>query len=248
MKDRVLLGSLEVGTVPLVVGVISSDRTLSEAADSASNDFDVAELRLDLFGGETDSWLERAHKLEQGGTPVILTLRSEREGGRWKGTIEERAAIYREAVPWVSAVDCEIDRAGLEQIAAIAHGSRRAVVGSYHDFKGEANIHRMNGMVREGRTRGADIVKLAQTIRGDADVENLLEIVKRRTEMHICILGMGEKAAGTRVSFALEGSCLTYGYVGEPTVQGQPPAAELRAKLADASPAYRDFMASRRAT
>jgi 3-dehydroquinate dehydratase-1 len=243
MKHRVFLGALPVGPVPLVVGVISSDAALSRMVDVESLPFDVAELRLDLMGHQSDTWLERANKLEQRGAPVILTLRHEREGGTWAGTHEERLALYAQTFAWISAVDCEIENGGLDEVAAAAQAAGRTVIGSFHDFQKTPDIHRLNGVVREGRTRGADIIKLATVITRDEEEADLLEVMQRRSDTHFALLGMGPRGPASRVSFPLRGSCLTYGFVDEAVAPGQVSSADLRQQLAAASPAYRQFLA-----
>ena len=246
MKDRVRLGDFEIGRVPLVVGSVSTAATMDRLLADPDPALDVVELRLDLMGNESDDWLEKASKLERKGLPVILTLRHSAEGGQWGGTHAERQALYEQALPWVSAVDCEIDRGGLEAVATAAHAARRVVIGSFHDFQKTPDIHRLNGFVREGRTLGADIVKLATAILADQDEQTLLDVMKRRTDVHFCLLGMGSRGGATRIRFALAGSCLVYGYVDQPVAPGQPSAAELREKLREQSPAYREFTAARR--
>jgi len=55
--------------------------------------------------------------------------------------------------------------------------------------------------------------------------------LSRRGKQPLCVIGMGNAWKQTRVSFPKLGSCLTYGYLDQPTAPGQVSAAELVRQL-----------------
>ena len=237
MKPQLQLGSLTVGERPLVVGVFSSCRTLEHPLDASQLPFDVAELRIDLLGVDCPHWLEFANTLESCGVPVILTARHPGEGGHWYLDEEARASVYKTALPFVSAIDVEIGSALIVPLAAEARRAGKRVIGSFHDFDGTPDAARLRATMAEGRARGADIVKVATLVRSDADQVSLESLLSERASGPVCLLGMGERGAESRVKLALAGSCLTYGFVDQSNAPGQVSAAELRDRLRKASEA-----------
>ena len=71
----------------------------------------------------------------------------------------------------------------------------------------------------------------------EEDVEILRQLLKGRWKVPLCVMGMGEFGAQTRVSLAVAGSCLVYGYLDKPMAPGQMAAAELVRQLRTTLPA-----------
>ena len=231
MKTELHLGSLQLGPRPLVVGVFSSCRTLEHPLDVSQLPFDVAELRIDLIGVDCPDWLEFASRLGAAGMPVILTVRHPDEGGRWYLDEHERAAVYRTALPFVSAIDVEIGSELLKPLADEAHRAGKLVIGSFHDFEKTPEPVALRENIRDGRSKGADVVKLATMIRTDTDLAALHSLLAEKDSAPLCLLGMGDRGAESRVSLALAGSCLTYGFHDQSNAPGQLSAGELRDRL-----------------
>ena len=235
MKTELHLGSLALGVRPLVVGVFSSCRTLEHPLEVAQLPFDVAELRVDLIGVDCPNWLEFASRLVAAGMPVILTVRHPDEGGRWYLDEHERATVYRTALPFVSAIDVEIGSELVKPLADEAHRAGKLVIGSFHDFNGTPDASTLRGKIQDGRAKGVDVVKLATMIRAEDDLEKLTALLAERDSGPLCLLGMGDRGADSRVTLALAGSCLTYGYHDLVNAPGQLSAGDLRDRLRKAS-------------
>src|SRR5256885_16240390 len=105
--STVQFGALEIGRIPRVVGTLSTFDSLASFATLPDKPCDIAELRLDNVGTNTD-WLKQCKSIEATGTPVILTLRSAAEGGKSRLSDNERKVIYESALPVVSAIDVEL--------------------------------------------------------------------------------------------------------------------------------------------
>ena len=75
------------------------------------------------------------------------------------------------------------------------------------------------------------MVKIATMIRADADIATLRALLADAASGPLCLLGMGDRGAESRVSLAAEGSCLTYGFFDVANAPGQLSSAELRKRL-----------------
>lgn len=163
---------------------------------------DLVELRLD---GVVD--LDVAAALAGHTLPVIVTCRPGWEGGRWTGDEADRRAVMAEAVAAGAAyVDIE-RRAGW---VPDVHGSRTRLIVSDHDFI--AMPSDLPERIREMRTLGADVVKVAAMAHTVSDTFRLREAVVASgdTGPIVCI-AMGEAGQLTRVLPFHFGSCWTYG-------------------------------------
>lgn len=231
MNSPLHLGPLLVGPHPLVVGVISSPVTVDRLAAGFRPACDVAEFRADLFGVGVPDWLLRARELEQAGVPVLFTLRHKREGGHWFRSEEERAAVYRQTIPHVSALDVELRSEILPELVRAAHAAGKVVVGSYHDFDRLPDQAELQAVIDDGRAQGVDIVKVAALTRTEEDLARLAALLRERAGGPLCLVGMGPRGPESRVRLARAGSCLTYGFVDEASAPGQLSSEELMRQL-----------------
>jgi 3-dehydroquinate dehydratase-1 len=244
---KIALGPYILGEVPLVVGTVSSPRTIERPLDIAALAMDVVEFRVDLFGPDTPDWLARAGAIEAAGLPVLLTARHAAEGGHWFLGEEERVAVYRSALPYVSAIDVEVGSASFAALAAEARSAGKVVVGSFHDFAGTPDEATLRDVVRRGRAGGADVVKIAALTPTRAEVDRLAALLDSNAAPHLCVLGMGPLGGATRVELARRGSCLTYGFFDEANAPGQLSSQALREQLAGEDARYAALIARRRA-
>jgi 3-dehydroquinate dehydratase I len=241
--SRNRLGSLKIGPVPWVVGSITQTETLGRIGKLTDFIFDVAEIRWDLIGTEKSSVLSSCRQIEKAGTPVILTIRSAHEGGAWEGDELRRLALYKEALPHVSAVDVEISSSIFQAVVKAARQARKTVIGSFHNFEQTPGVDELRGVIQTGRRAGADIVKIATVIDGPTDVAVLFSLLGREGKKPLCLIGMGQHGVATRVTLACKGSCLAYGYADRSAAPGQTPSSTLMRRLRKVCPAYeRDYL------
>ena len=240
---RIRSKGLKVGRVPRVVGSIRQAETLGRIGKLTDFIFDVAEIRWDMVGTDKMSVLSSCRQIEKAGTPVILTIRSVQEGGAWMGDEARRLALYKEALPHVSAVDVEIGSSIFLPVIKAAHKAGKTVIGSFHDFERTPDAEELRGVIRTGRRAGADIVKVATMIDGPADVAVLFSVLNKEGKKPLCVIGMGQHGMATRVSLACKGSCLTYGYADRSAAPGQTPSSTLMRRLRKLCPAYeKDYL------
>src|SRR2546423_13001419 len=89
---RVPGATMTIGSVPLVVGTVTSlpadaNRFATEAP------CDIVELRLDKMRTGSD-WVACGRAIQAARIPVILTIRSKVEGGSWSGSESERRKLF----------------------------------------------------------------------------------------------------------------------------------------------------------
>lgn len=176
----------------------------------AATGVDVLELRLDSVADP-----DVAGALEGRRCPVLLTCRTPREGGLFRGSEDERRAILRTAVlSEAEYVDLEW-ASGLDDLVRLRQG--RGVVWSSHDFSGVPRD--LSARVREMAGCGADIVKIAVAVTRLADAVRLLEVARQLGSARRVLIGMGDAGLVTRICAARFGN--EWSYAGHGVAPGQ---------------------------
>ena len=236
--------ALVVGQIPRVVGTLSSmpDEAVALASKVPS---DLVELRLDLMSGK-DGWLQCGRTLQARGIPVILTIRLRSEGGKWTGPDRQRLKTYRLGLQHLSAVDVELRSQIAGAVSKAAKRMGKACIVSFHDFERTPRLPELKAILAEAE-RLASIVKISTRVRTRKDIEILRGLLQGPCKAPLCVIGMGPLGTSTRVSFAAEGSCLTYGYLDRPAAPGQMSAARLVERLrAELAKYDKDYLSRRR--
>jgi 3-dehydroquinate dehydratase-1 len=227
----VLFGSRRIGQPASVAGVVTTAAMLARAAaDPAALPCAVLELRLGEVPVDTP-WEDACRRLADAGMPVLATLRNRAEGGTWDDADPARLATFARALRVCAAVDVEWHSALRPQVVALAAAAGRPVVCSYHDFTRTPPVDDLLQLARAIAAEPGAVVKMALKVNAASDLDTLRTVLAADLPAPRCIIGMGPLGAATRVDFAREGSCLTYGWLDHPTAPGQPSCAELRAAL-----------------
>lgn len=190
---------------------------------------DLLEFRVDDLADYVDSVEACLSRAES----ALLTVRRPDEGGSGGLDDDARLALYRSLAGSADLVDTEIASLATEPFSGFVdeiHEAGARVVASFHDFHGFPGIETLQQKVDEGRGFGADVVKLAVTIRERKDLFSLAELVEQTLHegQPISAMGMGPLGKLSRLVLATAGSCLNYGYFQTPNAPGQWSAAELR--------------------
>jgi 3-dehydroquinate dehydratase/shikimate dehydrogenase len=182
------------------------------AARDAAAGVDLVELRLD---GVAD--LDVARALDGRRTPVIVTCRPQREGGRFVGAEEERHSILERALALgAEYIDIE-SRAGFDDL--VQRHPARAVL-SFHDFAGVPPD--LETRVRAMRATGAAVIKVAVAA---ARLTDTLPLVDIGMEGDAVVIGMGDAGVPSRLLATRFGSRWTY--AGSGIAPGQIPTARM---------------------
>lgn len=169
--------------------------------------------------------------------PLLATIRARQEGGRWAGTEEDRLRLFDRWLPYVEAVDVEINAVIFEEVSARARSLRRGVIGSFHDFTGMPEDTFLEKLIESARDK-VDVVKIAVWIEKEFDADRLAQLVRSASPLLVAAMGMGPLGVESRLRLAQAGSVLVYGYLDEPVASGQLPAAEWVRRLSEAIPTY----------
>lgn len=191
---------------------------LREMKNSGVNIF---ELRIDQFASLSPQYvLKEITKFKK--LPILATIRSKKEGGKWRGSEEKRLGLYEIVIPKVAMVDIELSSDSiLDCVMKAAKKHKKTAIISYHNFKATPPTGKLNQILRRARAAGADIVKIAAMARSHKDVQTLLDFTKKNARKKIITIAMGEKGAISRVLFPRFGSMMTYASLDESMAPGQ---------------------------
>ena len=185
----------------------------THAAMAERQGADMVELRVDLYGGDRVQQVRDARAACT--LPIIVTLRSAREGGQFFGTADAWMKIVEPLIPFAGYVDIE------QPFAMHAPAIRRAgkkVIASHHTG-GMLPLPALFAMERELRTYG-DIPKIVVTPQSDEDVLGLLSFTLAVNKPVVTGV-MGSAFRHARAMLPFFGSEFVYCHTGDPTAEGQ---------------------------
>ena len=179
----------------------------------AKNVADIIELRLDLFSTFPDE-----NKLKGIGKPIIVTIRREEDGGKFKGDEDRRLKTLARYSVYADYVDVENDVPD-EYIRMM----RCKIIESYHNFKETPSYEYLKDLIE---ARRGDIFKIATMGRDKSDV---LKIVRLLCEYdNLVAFLMGKEFAWTRIMALFLGSPFIYCTVSKSVAPGQLEANKVR--------------------
>lgn len=223
----------------VAVSLTHTRRPLCEQiAEAQAAGADMVELRVDRLGVEpVRELLRRPQPLE-----TILTVRQRDEGGDWDGSLDDKLEILCDlAAQGVDFVDLEWTlwrrsanaRARMGALcgrdSADASAGLPKLILSHHDLRAAPDD--LDGLVREVRASGADVVKVVSTARDATDALRMVELVRRHSsDGPIIGLAMGEGGLASRILCRTAGAFLTFAAprAGEGSAPGQPTIAVLK--------------------
>ncbi len=182
---------------------------------------DIAELRIDLYSKhEIKHVLTQTEKFKK--IPTIATIRSRKEGGAWDLSEQTRLSLFTAVLPKVSAIDIELSsKKILKDVIKVAHAARKLVIVSFHDFKKMPSQNVLLRIIREAKSAGADIVKIAAMARNAGDMCVLAAVTLREAEQNLITIAMGREGTVSRIFFPALGSLMTYACLGKAVAPGQ---------------------------
>jgi 3-dehydroquinate dehydratase-1 len=185
----------------------------SHAARAEAQGADLVELRLDLMDGDPVEILRQYRK--DCTLPVIATLRSAPEGGRYFGSAEAWMEKIRPVIPHADYIDIEQQ---FSRHAPVVRAAGRTIIASYHagDMMPLASLFDKE---RELRTYG-DIPKIIMTPKTTADLVELVTFTEAAKKPVITGV-MGSRFRYARAVLPLFGSAFVYCHTGDPTAEGQ---------------------------
>ena len=238
------IGNVRLGEVPRVVlGIVGNYSTLSLAAKSGVNIF---EARVDQFEPvDTVFVVNEIKAIRKLDLPIIGTVRSKKEGGKANLSDSRRIALYEKISPLVDAIDIELysSETVKKEIKAMARKNGNVVIFSYHNFGKTPSEGELDRILKEAKSEGADIVKIATFGESDSDITRLFEFTVKNKSKNLATISMGARGSISRLLFLLAGSLMTYSSV-EPS-NGQIPIDDLVQHLRMYYPRFNEEIISR---
>ena len=159
----------------------------------------LVELRIDWLSRDPDV----PRLLKDRPTPVIVTCRRAQDGGKWRGSEEERVRLLRTAiVSGVEFVDLEDDIAK----SIPRYGKTKRIV-SHHDYDGTPE--HVEEIWAEMAEMNPDIIKLVTLANSPSDCARVLNLVKN-AKIPTVAFCMGEFGVWSRVVCGQLGSPFSY--------------------------------------
>ncbi len=187
----------------------------SEAVKKAAADADLFELRIDLVG---KGWEQLASSLRK---PWIAANRRASDGGKWRGSEQERTAQLLHAADLGSdIVDIELDAPGLKEFMPQLKGRARCII-SHHDWKGTPPADKLAEIIRRQIAAGADICKVVTNAAGLQDNLTVLSLLPMFPAARIVAFAMGAEGVISRILSPLAGAYFTYASI--PGLSGSAP-------------------------
>ncbi len=175
-----------------------------------------------------------------GGLPIILTIRSKKEGGLASLSDEEYTGFLVKAAKenWADLIDVEcIDKTyDVKKLISDIHEAGAGVIGSYHDFDKTPSVEKMVEILTAEASLGADVIKAAFMPQSKTDVLHLMEatiIAKENTGKSVVTMAMGDIGRISRLTGGFTGSCITFGAAAKASAPGQIGALYLKKELCE---------------
>ena len=103
----VSIGNCILGETPRVAIAIRDGVSRTDIDTALKCGGDMIELRVDHFSQCSSAFV--CNELQRfSNIPRIGTIRSASEGGSWRGTSDERQALFKAIIPFVDAVDIHL--------------------------------------------------------------------------------------------------------------------------------------------
>jgi len=200
--------------------VVATVVNAREAADATVLSPDLLEARIDLMDADPTGELPAIRSAFWG--PVILTIRSAAEGGRFGGSPAEWWESLRPLLPSGDLVDVEQP---FSSFAPRIREQGKGIIASHH----AGHMPATDELVRIERElrRYGDIPKIVVRPGSEADIIDLLKFTLR-AERPICTGVLGEEYRFARAILPFFGSELAYTHAGTQAAPGQFSLREFR--------------------
>ena len=217
----ITLGKLVLNGTPRIAVGFKDQATPATLRDAKNFGLDIVELRIDQYSSfEKEYVLKQVSKFRQ--FPTIATLRSKEEGGDWNLSESARLQLFETIIPQVDAIDIELSAGEiLPKVIRSAHKAKKIAVISHHNFDRTPDAKDLLKILKDAKTLGADIVKIATMALKRADLQTLAAFTIANASQNLVTMAMGSEGLLSRIFFPALGSLITYAYLGEPTAPGQ---------------------------
>lgn len=225
------IGNYEFETPAICASVIGDtvDVMMARLDKAIGQGADVVELRLDRLQDQAE-WSE----LNQDKIPTIITNRTIREGGSFKGSESDRIGVLLEAVDEkVACIDIEFStsRKYLDKVIDAVEDSETSLILSFHTHDKIPPVNELIETAESMQDLGCDMAKLIGYADHFTDGINILDFMLEaydHIDIPVIAFAMGEEGKFTRLVSHLFGSPITYASIDEATAPGQINVVEMK--------------------
>lgn len=211
---------------PWVVCVLSGENYLKESTLAEKQGADCLEIRFDLINERAESIAKKIR--EKTNLPLIATFRVVEEGGKINSNVN-RYELFFSVINYIDLVDIELNFMD-KTIIYLTHKNKKKLIISYHNFNEMPTTIVLNKIILKAKKYNPFIIKIAFKTSSDEQVTKLLQFLSDNKNK-LAVMALGEKAQASRIAAPILGSCLTYGYIGKATAEGQFSVRELVEQL-----------------
>ena len=198
--------------------IVASLTDPSQAAKAQAHGAELLELRFDLMEGDPGDIVRQCRAISR--LPLIATLRSAKEGGRYFGSPEEWGKKIAPVIPLVDFIDVEQQFA---RESGPVRQAKKTIIASHHAAE-MLPLPELFVLEKELREYG-DIPKIIVTPQNEDDLIDLIAFT-RAAKKPVCTGVMGSAFRYARAILPLFGSELVYCHAGVPAAEGQYSVAE----------------------
>ncbi len=214
---------------PKIAAVVVGSTAMAAVKKAVREGADLIEARIDMMRSldpiRLAAYLDEIRHSSR--LPLILTIRSKKEGGARDIPDEQRLSLFNSLMKSADYVDIEASSSGiLKSVLKSAKKEGKKTIVSYHNFKSTPGDKKLKEIIMSARRSGADIVKVATYVTSTGDLRRLTSLLS--LSQGLIVIGMGPLGAASRVFFPFLGSLFTYGSITGKTAPGQMSVRELR--------------------
>ncbi len=205
---------------------------------------DIIEWRIDYLAdcspSAVVSLLEEV-RTQSGDIPLLVTFRTEQEGGQKAISDLDYTRLLAEITPTGKAdlLDMEFSilcrSQQLAEVRKLAQERHLPVIYSYHNFQQTPPQEQLLQKLEQMRLHNCDIAKIAVMPESPVDVLTLLSATQTMKTLHpelpLVTMSMGQLGAVSRLCGETFGSAVTFGSAAASSAPGQIPASQLRQVL-----------------
>jgi len=237
----VRIGTVELGKLPRVIVALDGQEIKKKLEKARELKIDLIEARIDLIEDRSPASVKAfLDTIADYGFFAVATVRPKWEGGKFRGSEEERLTIFRSIIshPAIGAVDVELRSKLLPKVKELVKRERKVLIVSYHDFESTPDEKEIETILQKAIDAEADIIKVAFMGKNREDAARVCCTVRKLNRPSVFMV-MGEFGKFTRVIGFSFGSLLTYTFFGKAVAPGQIEAEELVRLLSEFYPEYR---------
>ncbi len=216
-----MIGNLEVGKIPRIVGTVHLKSELSKLPELVEKQVvDILELRVDqLYQQGREVVTNSLVEMKEFQLPIIATIR---KGEGYNFGEAERAELFGKLIPHVDAIDIELGAEIRDEVIERAKSHNKSVILSEHNLIETPSDEEIENLLSGLSSSGADILKIALFANSSDDIARLMSLtLKHSMKYALVAMSLGNLGTISRIIAPFFGSCLSYGYIEKPVIPGQ---------------------------